>query len=152
MWGVGTETCADPESFVIGGPTLTFFFVVLFFLDEGVENQIHFFGGPHRPASETPLKWRFAGVRMMPQHGCWLGSFVIFQGIWTSSAKKPYIFVIFQGGGGSGPHAPPPLWIRACGTDNRGSIGDEFSAIVVFWLLLISAEQCNKLNYQYAVK
>ena len=26
---------------------------------------------------------------------CWLGSFVIFQGIWTSIAKKPYSFVIF---------------------------------------------------------
>ena len=33
----------------------------------------------------------------------WLGSFVIFQEIRTSIAKKPYIFVIFQGGGGSGP-------------------------------------------------
>ena len=40
----------------------------------------------------------------------WLGSFVIFQGIQTSIAKKPYIFVIFQGGGGgggSGPLVPP---------------------------------------------
>ena len=26
-------------------------------------------------------------------------------------AKRPYIFVIFQGGGGSGPPVPPP-WIR----------------------------------------
>ena len=31
---------------------------------------------------------------------CWLGSFVICQGIWTSIAKKPYSFVIFHGGGG----------------------------------------------------
>ena len=29
---------------------------------------------------------------------CWLGSFVIFQRIGTGIAKKPYIFVIFQGG------------------------------------------------------
>ena len=36
-----------------------------------------------------------------------IGSFVIFQGIRTSIAKKPYIFVIFQGG--SGPPVPPPL-------------------------------------------
>ena len=28
-----------------------------------------------------------------------LDGFVIFQGIWTSIAKKPCIFVIFQGGG-----------------------------------------------------
>ena len=32
--------------------------------------------------------------------------------LWTSIAKEPYIFVIFQGGGGSGP--PVPLWIRTC--------------------------------------
>ena len=36
---------------------------------------------------------------------CWLDRFVIFQGIRTSIAKKPYIFVIFQRG--SGPPAPP---------------------------------------------
>ena len=35
---------------------------------------------------------------MMANIECWLGSFVIFQGIRTSIAKKPYIFVIFQGG------------------------------------------------------
>ena len=40
---------------------------------------------------------------------------LINQGIWTRIAKKLYIFVIFQGGGGSDP-LPPPLWIRACGT------------------------------------
>ena len=27
---------------------------------------------------------------------------MIFQGIWTSSAKKPYTFMIFRGGGGGG--------------------------------------------------
>ena len=31
------------------------------------------------------------------------GSFVIFQGIWTSIAKKPYILVFSQGGGGGCP-------------------------------------------------
>ena len=33
---------------------------------------------------------------------CWLGSFVIFQGLRTCIAKEPYSFVIFQGGGGGG--------------------------------------------------
>ena len=33
---------------------------------------------------------------------CWLGSFVIFQGIRTSFAKKPHSFVLF------GPPAPSP--------------------------------------------
>ena len=36
---------------------------------------------------------------------CCLGSFVIFQGIRSSNAKKPYIFVIFQGG--PDPLTPP---------------------------------------------
>ena len=53
--------------------------------------------GHHRHASETPYK--------LPNIECWLGSFVIFQGIWTSIAKKTYNFVIFQGG--SGPPALP---------------------------------------------
>ena len=55
-------------------------------------------------------KWRFAGVLMMAQH-CWLSSFLIFQGILISIAKKPYISYDFSGGGGSG--APAPLWIIA---------------------------------------
>ena len=41
---------------------------------------------------------------MMAQHCCLLGSFVIFQVIRTSIAKKPYIFVNFLGG--SGPPVP----------------------------------------------
>ena len=40
--------------------------------------------------------------RRWPNTEFWLNSFVIFQGIRTSIAKKPYIFVIFQGGGPSG--------------------------------------------------
>ena len=38
---------------------------------------------------------------------------MIIQGIWTSFAKKPYIFMIFQWGGGIRT-SYPPLWIRAC--------------------------------------
>ena len=39
-WGGGTGTYADPESYVIGGPTLTSFFcfVAVFFVDEGIED------------------------------------------------------------------------------------------------------------------
>ena len=48
----------------------------------------------------------------------WLGSFVIFQGIRTSIAKKPYIFVIFFGEGGPDPLSPPPLWICTCNLEN----------------------------------
>ena len=52
--------------------------------------------GHHWHASKTPFKWHFTGVLMMAQH--WM---LIFQGIWIRIAKKPYIFVIFQGGSGS---------------------------------------------------
>ena len=37
---------------------------------------------------------------------CWLGSFMTFQGIPTSSSKETYSFVIFQGGWGSDSLSP----------------------------------------------
>ena len=52
------NTCADPESFFRGGPTLTSFFFAFFFsfffkFLEGL--QIPLKAGHHRPASETPF-------------------------------------------------------------------------------------------------
>ena len=67
--------------------------------------------GHHRPASETPFKWRFAGGPMNAQPLMLALYLCFFQGIRTSIANKPYIFVIFQRG--SGPPVPP-LWIRPC--------------------------------------
>ena len=75
--------------------------------------QISLEMGHHPPVSETPFKWRFAGVSSglrtvivkIPGHTNLLGNFVFFQGILTSIAKKPYNFVIFQGG----PDPCPPL-------------------------------------------
>ena len=58
-------TCAGPESFFRGVPTLTTLKKKILF-DE--EIQIPLKAGHHRPASETPVKWRFAGVTMMVQH------------------------------------------------------------------------------------
>ena len=59
-------------------------------------------------------KARYHGVslagRWWPNIECWLGSFVIFKLIRTSIAMKPYIFVIYTGGGGPDPLSP--LWIR----------------------------------------
>ena len=53
-------------------------------------------------------KWRFAGVLMMTQH-CWLSSFLIFQGILISIAKKPYIsYDFFMRRGLRSPCPPPP--------------------------------------------
>ena len=97
-----TRSCADPNSFVRGGPTLQLrqrFFFLFTFVDEGREMRIQMplKVGHHRPASETILgrHWR-------------LGGFVIFQGIRTSIAIKRYRFVIFRGGGGQDPCPPPP--------------------------------------------
>ena len=44
-----------------------------------------------------------------PYIECWICSFVIFKGIRNSIAKKPYIFVIYQGGGGGPNPLSPPL-------------------------------------------
>ena len=55
----------------------------------------------------SPSKLRFAGRPLWLYIECnWLHSVVIFQGILTSIAKIPYIFVIFQGG--PDPLSPPP--------------------------------------------
>ena len=100
--------CADPESFVRGCPNL----IMYFFVDGGIRGSKYCYKwaiiGP-------PAKRDFNGVslegRWWPNIEYWLVSFVIFQGIRTSIAQKPYIFEIFSGG--SGPPVPP-FWIRAC--------------------------------------
>ena len=56
--------------------------------------------GHHWPASETPLIWRFAGVPKMAHH------LMLAKGIQNNIARKPYIFVIFQGV--PDPLPPPP--------------------------------------------
>ena len=97
FWYACPET---KKSFARGGLTLTTFFVLFC---EGREDPNSTKTGHHQPASETPFKW--------PNNECWLGSFVIFQGIGTSIAKKPYICVIFQRGGGVWTPCHP-LWIH----------------------------------------
>ena len=96
-WGGGTGTYADPESYVMGGPTLTTFFfcfVAVFFF-------VLFFcrGSKYGPSVK----------RQMTQRGCWLGSVVIFQMIRTSLVLRNPILLGFLGG--SGP--PATFWIRA---------------------------------------
>ena len=66
-----------------------------------------------------------------------LGSFVIFQGIMNSIAKKPYIFVIFQGRSRPPPPPPPPPRIHACDTCHFDARLD-FNIYRVFILLIKS--------------
>ena len=64
-------SCADPESFVRGGPTLTGFFLLFFCFFSLMRErriQIPLLAGHQRDASETPFEWRFAGGPMMSQH------------------------------------------------------------------------------------
>ena len=60
-----TVSCADPDIIVRGGPTLTTFF---FSLLRGGRIKIPLLAVHHRSASETPFKWRFAGVPMIALH------------------------------------------------------------------------------------
>ena len=62
------------------------------------------------PPAKRHLNGFLLAGRWWPNTECWLVSFAVLQGIQTNIAKKPYIFVIFQGGGGSQPPVPP-LWI-----------------------------------------
>ena len=64
---VRLHTCADPESFARGGPTLTTgFFPFLF--DKGREDTNSSKRRPSSARRETPFKWHFAGGPMMAQH------------------------------------------------------------------------------------
>ena len=103
------QKCADPESFVRGGPNL----ITYLFVDERLEDPNTANNGPssarQRNAIEMVFRWRADdGLYCVSLAGrWWLGSFVIFQEIRTIIAKKPYIFVIFLGG--PYPLPPPPL-------------------------------------------
>ena len=66
--------------------------------------------GHHRPASETPLKWRFNGVAIMAAIECWHGSFVIFRGSGSILLGNPILLCFFRGAD----PLSPPLWIRPC--------------------------------------
>ena len=67
----------------------------LFLIDEGRENQNTTKSSPSTIVIEMAFRWR-------ADDGPTLNAGLVFHGIWTSNAKKPYIFVIFQGG-----HRPP---------------------------------------------
>ena len=78
-----------------------FYYFIYFFTLMRVEDPNTTIRGPslarQRNVIEMAFRWRADDVR-------WLGSFVVFQRIWTRIAKKPYIFVIFQEW--SGPMVP----------------------------------------------
>ena len=74
--------------------------VFFFLVDQGREDQNITKSGPLLARQENLIKWCFAD-------GQKLNSGLVFQRIWTSIAKKPYILWFFRGSGP--PVAPPPL-------------------------------------------
>ena len=81
--------------------------------------QIALKAGHHRFTCGTPFKWRFVSLagRWWPNFEYWLGSFVLFHRIRTSTYKIPYIYCHFQVGGG-GRTRCPLLWISPCIVEN----------------------------------
>ena len=63
-YGLMLITCADPESFVRRGPTLTTFF---FLVDKGMEDSTTI-SGLSSARQRNAIKWRFAGVQMIAKH------------------------------------------------------------------------------------
>ena len=77
-------------------------FDTFFLVDEGREDPSTTVSGPSSAHQKNAIKWRFAGVPMMADDGPTLNAglvAVIVQGIRTCIARKPYIFVIYQGEG-----------------------------------------------------
>ena len=130
------HSCADPASFVRGGPNLKSFF--FFLVDEG----IHYNWAIISPPAKRHLKGVSLVGRWWPNIECWLSIFVIFQGIRTSIAKKPYIFVIFQGG--PDPLSPPPSGSaheHVATIFSRNCVNNHASDVIhVFWFQEKSVE------------
>ena len=100
--------------FVRWSPTITAFSFACFWMMTRGRIQILLKAGHRRSASETPFEWRqmafrWRGDAVGPSLNARMVT-VIFQGIRTIAAEKPYIFVIFQGGGASG--SADVLWRR----------------------------------------
>ena len=112
-------TCADTGSFVRGGPTLTFlffnFFIYFFYLMRRF--KYHYKWAIISPPTKRHLNGISLACWWWPKIGCWLGRFVIFQGI--RNVQTLY-FCDFSGGvegggwgGGGGAHILSLLWIWA---------------------------------------
>ena len=95
------QPCADPESYVRGGPTLTFL------VDEGREDQNTTIEGPSSARQRNTFRWR-------ADNGPTLNAGLVacdFSGDLDQYCFKTLFFMIFKGGGG-GPDPLSPLWIH----------------------------------------
>ena len=92
------DGCAVQESFVRGGPIQTIFLV-----DEMKEDQNTTNSGQPLARQRNAIEMAFRWAR---DDGPTLNAGLGFQRIRTSLARKPYIFMNFQGGGGPDPLPP----------------------------------------------
>ena len=98
-----SSTCTDPESFVRGGPPLTWFLVWW-----GEEwSKYHYLRAIIGPPAKCHLNGTSLACRLWPNIECWLGSFTILRGSGSVLLKKNPIFLWFFRGMGSGPPVPP---------------------------------------------
>ena len=104
-------TCGCPQNFSEWVQLCLRYFFLSWWGEGG--SKYHYEQAIMGPLAKRLLNGVSLACRWWPNVECWLGSFMIFQGIQTSIAKKPYIFVIFQGVGGTDPLSPL-LWICAC--------------------------------------
>ena len=114
VWYTHTQrACADPESFVRGGLTLTTFFFLFFFslffsffsffsLMRGRKDPNTTISGHQRPASETPFNGVPLAGRYGPNIECWIDSFVILRGSGPELLSNPIFLKFSRGGGGGG--------------------------------------------------
>ena len=96
-----TTTCAAPESFARGGPTLTTFFS---FMGEEF-SKYHYKRAIFGPPAKRHLNGDLLACRLWPKIESWLGSFKILRGS-GPVLLKTYIFVILEGV--RTPCPPPP--------------------------------------------
>ena len=101
----GVQNKRGSRKFCQRGSKFDYVFFLLFLVVEGFEDPNITKNGPssarQRNVIEIAFRWR-------ADDGPTLNASLVAlcQGIWTSIAQKPYIDVIFQGGGGSGPPVP----------------------------------------------
>ena len=100
------KTCADPDSFVRGGPALTTFcfLFVSFLVYEGREDPNTTISGPSSARQRNVNSNGFSlACRKWPSIECWHRSLLIFQGIRQVLQETLYLGYFAGWGGGSGP-------------------------------------------------
>ena len=98
------NSCAYPESFVRGDPTLKMF---VFKVDEGREDLSPTLSGPSSARQRNAIKWPFACMTMNAPHWMLASQLRFFRGSGPVLLESPIFLWFFRGGG-------VRTWIRTC--------------------------------------